>query len=235
MTTALTIAALSCLGWSLRVRWMTWSLRWELASTIAVTLLGLSIVLTFCLGLLQVAGHICLLGGAGAIAAAAISRLEGDAWSMVRTWVGRPMVAGVLAMMAALFIGGGFTAELYGRRWPHPEWISAYSTILTITAGYLLGYTVLVLLVLMQDDRQRGMATMFLVPSVAGFLAQVGQLAVLICHMADNHLLAEEMALRLILVGTAVWLIGVALAAAFSWKRKIKGFRNLQKFLKDAA
>lgn len=235
MTTALTIAALSCLGWSLRVRWMTWSLRWELASTIAVALLGLSIVLTFCLGLLQVAGHICLVAGAGAIATTAVSRIEGDTWHIVRRWVANPMIVGVLAMLGALFLGGGFTAELHGRRWSIPLYLEIYSTVMTATTAYLLGFAILALLVLVCDERQRRMAILFLVPCAAGFLAQLGQMAALVCMMTDVNLWGGERAYWVILMGTAVWLIGFAIAAAYSWQQKMKGFRKLQRGLKNPA
>ncbi|AGS82386.1 hypothetical protein PBI_REDNO2_87 [Mycobacterium phage Redno2] len=235
MTTALTIAALSCLGWSLRVRWMTWSLRWELASTIAVALLGLSIVLTFCLGLLQVAGHICLIAGAGAIATTAVSRIEGDTWHIVRRWVANPMLAGVLAMVAALFLGGGFTAELRGRQWSIPIYIEIYSVAMTATTAYLLGFAILALVVLAGDVRQRRMAVLFLVPCTAGFIAQLGQMALLACMLTDVHLWAEERAYWAILMGTAVWLMGFAIAAAYSWQQKMKGFKKLQRGLKNAA
>src|SRR5690606_22328433 len=87
----LVLAAIICIGWSMWVRWTTWSCQWERASTVAVTLLGAGVVLTatpvwhLAAAMLHwnvpdgaglMIGHICLMFAASAIAIAAASRIS---------------------------------------------------------------------------------------------------------------------------------------------------------------
>ena len=228
------LAVLACTALSLRIRWSTWSCPWEQASTVAVALLGAGVVLTLFLGLFQVIGHVCIMLAAASIAVAALSRIDGDTRTVVQRWIVRPLGATLLAMAGCLVLGNGVTAELDGRPWSNPVWLNVYGAVMTLALVYLLGFASAALMVLRGDERQRPMATLFLIPCAAGLAASLGQCLVLFMLFTNTGRGGMlSVVAQLSLVAAGIWIAGFALSAAHSWHLKTKGFRNLQRALRS--
>ena len=219
----LVLITLACAILSVVVRRATFTLRWEVPSTLAVVLLGMGVVLTSIPdGLIRIGGHICLLLAAAAIGVTAACRIDGTTCSTIARWIATPFSFTAAAMLLSAFAGQWWDPE----RWY--TWLTIYLLAFNTGLTYLLGYAVLALLVLTGDERQRFMANLYIIPCSAGILAHAGQWVIGWLAPIESH----EWWDSVILFCITVWVGGFALATAYSWRRKTVGFRKLQKALR---
>src|SRR6476660_5053167 len=150
---------LACIGWSLWIRRVTWSSRWEFAATLNIALQGGAVLLmspwaseTLGVGLHALTGkwnledyigHDCYIVAASAIVYNALGRLQDDN-AMQRSfkqYVERPATLCIPLLLATFWLGNG--AAIYRADFftvPTDLWLSLYWIILCGTLAYLLLY-----------------------------------------------------------------------------------------------
>lgn len=239
MTLTIVIAVtLASVAWSLWVRRVTWSSRWEVAATLNIALQGGAVLLmtpwaSQNLGpiLFQLTGkwnvedylgHDLYVVAASAIVYNAMGRLRDDE-AMQQTftqYVERPATLCIPLMLATFWFGNGSTVyhdDFF--QLPTDFWLSMYWLLLCGVLAYLLGYGVRAMLVLRRDPRSRRIATVYLIASVSGIMA-----------CAVRMLTALVPPLQPIENGRWVWLFAClcgaifALASAHSWRIKTRWF-----------
>jgi hypothetical protein len=236
--TILIAITLACIAWSLWIRRVTWSCRWEVAATLNIALQGLAVLLmsplasetlgkalhavTGMWNLEDYIGHDAYIVGASAIVYNALGRLQDD-HAMQRTfkqYIERPATICIPILLAAFSLGNGATvyrADFF--EVPTDFWLSFYWLTLCGMLIYLLGYGVRALLVLRKDPKSRRIANVYLAASCSGILA---------CTI--RILSAYVTPLQIWDGGTLVWIFacgcaaGYALASAHSWRIKTKWF-----------
>jgi hypothetical protein len=229
---------LGCIAWSLWIRRVTWSCRWEVAATLNIALQGIAVVLmsplasetvghwlhaaTGMWNLEDYIGHDAYIVAASAVVYNALGRLQDD-HAMQRSfklYVERPATVCIPLLLATFSIGNG--ARIYRPDFfevPTDFWLNLYWLLLCGTLIYLLGYGARALLILRQDPRSRPIANIYLVASAAGALA-----------CAVRIITALVPALQTVEGGTVVWIFaclcgsGFALTSAQSWRIKTKWF-----------
>jgi hypothetical protein len=237
LATLITIT-LGCIGWSLWIRRVTWTCRWEVAATLNIALQGVAVLLmspwasetvgrglhalTGMWNLEDYIGHDCYIVAASAVVYNALGRLQDD-HAMQRTFklfVERPATLCIPVLLATFSIGSG--ARIYRADFfevPTDFWLSAYWLLLCGTLIYLLGYGSRALLVLRKDPRSRRVANIYLVASASGIIACTVRIVT-----------ACVPVLQPIESGTVVWFFacmcgaGFALTSAQSWRIKTKWF-----------
>jgi hypothetical protein len=237
LATLITIT-LACIAWSLWIRRVTWSCRWEVAATLNIALQGLAVLLMSPLAsatlghwlhaltgkwnLEDYIGHDCYIVAASAIVYNALGRLQDDN-AMQRSfkqWVERPATLCIPLLLATFTFGNG--ARIYKPDFfevPTDFWLNTYWLLLCGTLIYLLGYGSRALLVLRKDPRSRRIANIYLVASASGILACVVRITT-----------AYVTPIQAVEGGTLVWFFacmcgaGFALASAHSWRIKTKWF-----------
>jgi hypothetical protein len=239
MALAVLIAiTLGCIAWSLWIRRVTWSCRWEVAATLNIALQGATVLLMSPLAsetlghwlhaltgkwnLEDYIGHDLYVVAASAIVYNALGRLQDDA-AMQRAfkqYVERPATLCIPLLLATFTLGNG--AHIYAADFfelPTDAWLTAYWLILCGTLIYLLGYGARALLILRKDPRSRTIANIYLVASFSGIAACVVRITT-----------ALVPSLQPIENGTLVWFFacmcgaGFALTSAYSWRAKTKWF-----------
>jgi hypothetical protein len=237
MAVAVMIAiTLACIAWSLWIRRVTWSCRWEVAATLNIALQGAAVALMSPLAsetvgqvlyhltgkwnLEDYIGHDCYVVAASAIVYNALGRLQDDD-AMQRTfkqYIERPATLCIPLLLATFWLGNG--AAVYKPDFfqvPTDFWLSMYWVLLCGTLAYLLGYGARAMLILRQDPRSRHIANIYLFASVSGILA---------CAVRITTALVP--ALQPLENGKLIWVFACtcgavfALAAAHSWRSKIK-------------
>ncbi|WP_319454175.1 MULTISPECIES: hypothetical protein [unclassified Mycobacterium] len=236
--TVLIAITLLCIAWSLWIRRVTWSCRWEVAATLNIALQGLALLLmspwasetighglhrlTGMWNLEDYLGHDAYIVAASAIVYNALGRLQDD-HAMQQTfkqYVERPATLCIPLLLATFSFGAG--AHVYRADFfevPTDFWLAAYWVLLCGTLIYLLGYGSRALLVLRKDPRSRKIANVYLVASVSGIAACVVRITT-----------SFVPSLQPIENGTLVWILacgcgaGFALASAHSWRIKTKWF-----------
>lgn len=236
--TILIAITLACIAWSLWIRRVTWSCRWEVAATLNIALQGLAILLmsplasetlgkllhamTGMWNLEDYIGHDAYIVGASAIVYNALGRLQDD-HAMQRTfkqYIERPATLCIPLLLAAFSLSNGATvykADFF--EVPTDFWLSFYWLLLCGMLIYLLGYGVRALLVLRKDPKSRAIANVYLVASTSGIVG-----------CAIRILSAYVTPLQIWDGGTLVWIFacgcgaGYALASAHSWRIKTKWF-----------
>jgi hypothetical protein len=234
---------LACIGWSLWIRRVTWSCRWEVAATLNIALQGVAVLLmspwaseTLGVGLHALTGmwnledyigHDAYIVAASAVVYNALGRLADD-HAMQRTfkaYVERPATLCIPLLLATFSIGNG--AKIYKPDFfdvPTDFWLAVYWTLLCGMLIYLLVYGARALLILRQDPRSRKIANIYLVASASGVLA---------CTV--RIITAWVPALQTVEGGTLVWIFacgcgaGFALTSAQSWRIKTKWFSTASK------
>ncbi|HEX3545822.1 MAG TPA: hypothetical protein VHU62_04495 [Mycobacterium sp.] len=229
---------LGCIAWSLWIRRVTWSCRWEVAATLNIALQGIAVVLmsplasetvghwlhaaTGMWNLEDYIGHDAYIVAASAVVYNALGRLQDD-HAMQRSfklYVERPATVCIPLLLATFSVGNG--ARIYRPDFfevPTDFWLNLYWLLLCGTLIYLLGYVARALLILRQDPRSRPIANIYLVASAAGALA-----------CAVRIITALVPALQTVEGGTVVWIFaclcgsGFALTSAQSWRIKTKWF-----------
>ena len=241
--TTLIAITLGCIGWSLWIRRVTWSCRWEVAATLNIALQGVAVLLmspwaseTLGVGLHALTGmwnledyigHDAYIVAASAVVYNALGRLADD-HAMQRTfkaYVERPATLCIPLLLATFSIGNG--AKIYKPDFfdvPTDFWLAVYWTLLCGMLIYLLVYGARALLILRQDPRSRKIANIYLVASASGVLA---------CTV--RIITAWVPALQTVEGGTLVWIFacgcgaGFALTSAQSWRIKTKWFSTASK------
>ena len=235
---ALITATLICVAWSLWIRRLTWSCRWEVAATMNVALQGAAIFLmspfasetigkalhslTGVWNLEDYIGHDCYVVAASAIVYNALGRLQDDnaTQAAFKQYVERPATLCIPLLLATFSLGNG--AAIYRPDFftvPTDFWLSAYWLLLCGTLIYLLGYGSRALFVLRQDPRSRRIANIYLLASASGITA---------CTI--RIITAYVPPLQDLEGGTLVWFFacfcgaGFALTSAHSWRIKTRWF-----------
>jgi hypothetical protein len=231
---------LTCVAWSLWIRRVTWSCRWEVAATLNIALQGAAVLLmsplasetvghalhaaTGMWNLEDYIGHDLYIVAASAIVYNALGRLQHDD-AMQRSfkqYVERPATLCIPLLLATFSLGNG--AAIYRADFfevPTDFWLSVYWLLLCGTLIYLLGYGSRALMVLRKDPRSRRIANIYLAASLSGILACLVRITT-----------AFVPSLQVLDGGTMVWVFacacgaGFALASAHSWRIKTKWFSN---------
>ena len=243
MTLATLIAiTLGCIAWSLWIRRVTWTSRWEVAATLNIALQGVAVLLmsplaaqtlghwlhaaTGMWNLNAYIGHDAYIVAASAVVYNALGRLQDD-HAMARSfklYVETPATVVIPLLLATFSLGNG--ARIYRDDFfqvPTDFWLNMYWLLLCSTLIYLLGYGARALLVLRRDPRSRRVANVYLVASAAGALACVVRITTALVPPLQT-------------VGGAamVWVFacmcgaGFALTSAQSWRLKTKWFSNAE-------
>jgi hypothetical protein len=229
---------LGCIAWSLWIRRVTWSCRWEVAATLNIALQGLAVVLMSPLAsetvghvlhamtgkwnLEDYLGHDAYIVAASAIVYNALGRLQEDnaLQASFKQYVERPATLCIPLLLATFSIGNG--AKIYKADFfevPTDFWLNLYWLLLCGMLIYLLGYGFRALLVLRKDPRSRRIANIYLAATASGILACVVRITT-----------ALVPSLGVLDGGTMVWIFacacgaGFALASAHSWRIKTKWF-----------
>lgn len=236
--TILIAITLACIAWSLWIRRVTWSSRWEVAATLNIALQGAAVLLmsplasetvgkllhsmTGMWNLEDYIGHDCYIVAASAIVYNAVGRLQDD-HAMQRSfkqYIERPATLCIPLMLAAFSLGNG--ATVYRPDFfevPTDFWLSLYWLMVCGMLIYLLSYGVRALLVLRKDPKSRSIANVYLVASGSGILA---------CSI--RIVTAYVVPLQIWDGGTLVWIFacgcaaGFALTSAYSWRIKTRWF-----------
>lgn len=231
---------LCCIAWSLWIRRVTWSSRWEVAATLNIALQGLAVVLmsplasetvgvwlhalTGMWNLEDYIGHDCYIVAASAVVYNALGRLQDD-HSLQRSfkqYIERPATLCIPLLLVTFSLGNG--AAIYKPDFfdvPTDFWLNTYWLLLCGTLIYLLVYGCRALLVLRKDPRSRRIANIYLVASAAGITACIVRIVT-----------AYITPLQTVEGGTLVWVFaclcgaGFALTSAESWRMKTKWFSN---------
>ncbi|MGY4651576.1 hypothetical protein [Mycobacterium sp. URHB0021] len=234
---------LGCIAWSLWIRRVTWTCRWEVAATLNIALQGAAVMLmsplasetvghglhalTGMWNLEDYIGHDLYIVAASAVVYNALGRLQDD-HAMQRTfkmYVERPATLCIPLLLAAFSLGNG--ARIYRPDFfevPTDFWLAAYWLLLCGTLIYLLGYGCRALLVLRKDPRSRRIANIYLVASASGIIACIVRITT-----------AYVPTLQTVEGGTLVWFFacmcgaGFALTSAQSWRIKTKWFTNVKR------
>lgn len=236
--TVLIAITLACIAWSLWIRRVTWSCRWEVAATLNIALQGVAILLmspwasdtigkvlydlTGKYNLEDYLGHDAYIVAASAVIYNALGRLQDDGvmQTTFKQYVELPATLCIPLLLATFSFGNG--AHIYRADFfevPTDGWLTAYWVLLCVTLIYLLGYGARALMVLRKDPRSRRIANIYLFASVSGIAA---------CSV--RILTALVPALQEIEQGTLVWVFacmcgaGFALTSAHSWRIKTKWF-----------
>ncbi len=239
MALAVLIAiTITCIAWSLWIRRVTWSCRWEVAATLNIALQGATVLLMSPLAsetlghwlhaltgkwnLEDYIGHDLYIVAASAIVYNALGRLQDDddMQRSFKQYVERPATLCIPLLLAAFTLGNG--ARIYGADFfevPTDFWLSVYWVLLCGTLIYLLGFGSRALLILRRDPRSRTIANVYLVASFSGIAACVVRI-----------ITALVPPLQPLENGTLVWVFaclcgaGFALASAHSWRIRTKWF-----------
>lgn len=238
---ALIALTLCCIAWSLWIRRVTWTCRWEVAATLNIALQGAAVLLmspwashtightlyrlTGKWNLEDYLGHDCYIVAASAIVYNALGRLQDDnaLQASFKQYVERPATLCIPLLLATFSVGNG--AAIYRDDFfqvPTDFWLAAYWVLLCGTLIYLLGYGSRALLILRKDPRSRQIANIYLVASASGIMACVIRI-ITACVPPLQDL--EN--------GRLVWLFaclcgaGFALTSAHSWRIRTKWFSRV--------
>ena len=235
---AITIA---CIGWSLWIRRVTWTCRWEVAATLNIALQGVAVLLMSPLAsetvghwlyaltgkwnLEDYLGHDAYIVAASAIVYNTLGRLADDE-AMQRSfkqYIERPATLCIPLLLVTFSLGNG--ARIYKADFftvPTDFWLNLYWLLLCGTLIYLLLYGIRATLLDPKDPRSRTIANFYLASSVFGILACVVRITT-----------AYVPSLQTVAGSSLVWLFacmcgaGFALASAHSWRTKTKWFTRV--------
>ncbi|HZA12078.1 hypothetical protein [Mycobacterium sp.] len=239
LATLITIT-LACIAWSLWIRRVTWTCRWEVAATLNIALQGAAVALmspaasatvghalhslTGKWNLEDYLGHDCYVVAASAIVYNALGRLADDNTMQLKfkQYVELPATLCIPLLLATFSMGNG--AHIYRADFfevPSDLWLKMYWLLLCGTLIHLLVYASRALFVLRQDPRSRTLANIYLMSSASGIAACVVRIST-----------AFVPQLQAVDQGTLVWLFacacgaGFALTSAYSWRQRVKWFRR---------
>ncbi|MDG4668879.1 hypothetical protein [Mycobacterium sp. 236(2023)] len=229
---------LMCIAWSLWIRRVTWSCRWEVAATLNIALQGAAVLLMSPLAsetigpwlysltgkwnLEDYLGHDCYIVAASAVVYNALGRLEQDnaLQQRFRQHVELPATVCIPVLLAAFWLGNG--ASIYRPDFfdvPTDLWLNLYWLLLCGILIYLLVYCGRALMILRTDPRSRPIANTYLFACGMGILACVVRI-----------ITAFVPQFQTVQGTTLVWIFacacgaGFALTSAHSWRIKTKWF-----------
>lgn len=232
---------ITCIAWSLWIRRVTWTCRWEVAATLNIALQGMAVLLMSPLAsetighwlyaltgkwnLEDYLGHDCYIVAASAIVYNTLGRLADDdnVQRSFKQYVERPATVCIPLLLVTFSAGNG--ARIYKPDFftvPTDFWLNLYWLLLCGTLIYLLGYGIRATLVLRKDPRSRRIANFYLVASICGILACIVRIITAVVPQ-----------LQTATGSTLVWLFacmcgaGFALASAHSWRIKTKWFSKV--------
>ena len=237
--TTLIAITLCCIAWSLWIRRVTWSSRWEVAATLNIALQGLAVLLmsplaseTIGVGLHALTGkwnledfigHDAYIVAASAVVYNALGRLQDDhhLQKSFKQYVEIPATLCIPLLLVTFSLGNG--AHIYKADFfqvPTDFWLNMYWLLLCGMLIYLLGYGARALLVLRKDPRSRTVANVYLVSSAAGIAACLTRLATAFIP----QLQADDAGTTLVWVFACMCGAGFAITSAESWRKKTKWF-----------
>lgn len=229
---------LMCIGWSLWIRRVTWSCRWEVAATLNIALHGAAVLLMSPLAsetlgpllysltgkwnLEDYLGHDCYIVAASAVVYNTLGRLEQDhaLQQRFRQHIERPATLCIPLLLATFWLGNG--ASIYRRDFfdvPTDFWLNLYWLMLCGMLIYLLLYSIRALLILRTDPRSRQVANVYLFASAMG----IGACAVRIITALTPQLQTVQ-GTTLVWVFACACGAGFALTSAQSWRTKTRWF-----------
>ncbi|MGE2716639.1 hypothetical protein ACQI4L_21495 [Mycolicibacterium litorale] len=231
---------LACLAWSLWVRRVTWSCRWEVAATLNIALQACAVALmspaasealgpamhrlTGVWNLEDYIGHDCYIVAATAVVYNSLGRLGDDhvLQEKFRQYIQYPATLCIPLLLAAFSMGNG--ANVYRPDFfdvPTDFWLDIYWVLLCGMLAYLLVYASRALLVLRRDPRSRRIANVYLAASAAGVIAC--GVRVTTALFDDLHAVSGSF-----VVWTFACLCGAAFAfgSAHSWRRRVHWLRG---------
>jgi hypothetical protein len=236
--TFLILVTLVCMTWSLWIRRVTWTCRWEVAATLNIALQAAAIALmspiaadtmgrwlhslTGVWNLQVYVGHDCYIVAASAIVYNAMGRLQDDVamQKMFTQYVERPATLCIPALLALFSMSNAsreFSRDLFTL--PTDGWLSTYWIVLCGTLIYLLAFGGRALVVLRADPQSRKIANIYLLATASGIAACTLRIATALVPSLQPW---EN--------GRLVWLFACmcgavfALTSAHSWLVKTKWF-----------
>lgn len=230
------VLTLACIAWSLWIRRVTWSCRWEVAATLNIALQGCAVLLicpaaseafgqalhhlTGMWNLEDYLGHDCYIVAATAIVYHVLGRLGDDhlLQAKAKQFIQYPATICIPVLLATFSAGNG--AAIYRGDFfdvPTDFWLDGYWLLLCGFLIYMLIYASRALLVLRRDPRSRKIADIYLAACAAG----VAACAVRIITATIDQLQSLSSTL-LIWTFACTCGAGFALGSAFSWRRRIK-------------
>ncbi|MGE2834515.1 hypothetical protein [Mycobacterium sp. SMC-4] len=231
---------LSCIAWSLWIRRVTWSCRWEVAATLNIALQGAAVLLMSPLAsetlghwlhsmtgkwnLEDYIGHDCYIVAASAVVYNALGRLEQDhaLHQRFKQFVELPATLCIPLLLAAFWLGNG--AAIYRPDFfdvPTDFWLNVYWLLLCSMLIYLLLYGGRALLILRHDPRSRPIANVYLFASAMGIGACL--VRVTTAFIPQLQTMAGTI---LVWVFACACGAGFALTSAHSWRLKTRWFTS---------
>jgi hypothetical protein len=241
LTTLITIT-LAVIAWSLWIRRVTWSCRWEVAATLNIALQGGAVLLmspwagetigvalhtlTGRWGLQAFIGHDLYIVAASAIVYNVLGRLEDDdeMQRSFKQYVERPATFCIPLLLVTFSLGNG--ARIYRADFfevPTDFWLNMYWLLLCATLIYLLVYCSRGLLILRKDPRSRMVASLYLAASASGIMACLVRLVTAFV----TPIQALEGGTVMLWFFACMCGAGFAIASAHSWRIKTKWFTKV--------
>lgn len=233
MMSALIVATLAAIIYSLWIRRHTWRSRWEAGATLNIALQGCAVLLmspwaSATLGPVlhemtgrwnveDLLGHICLIIAVTAIIHHGLARLDDERQlrGLFRRHIERPLRLGIPLLLAVFIIADeGYHPDLFPAH-VSTVWFGAYWLVLGALLIYLFSYAGRVLLILRADPRSTATANLYLIS--AGFGVAATAIQVITAEIGIDTTLP-------------VWLcaclgaIGFAYGSARSWHAKVAWF-----------
>jgi hypothetical protein len=234
--------ALTCIGWSLWQRRITWTCTWEWVVTLAVTFQGLGMILaapatgtgltiadrvlhslTGLWGLNALIGGLFFVGAAAGFAYTALSRaLPTDQLARLTPRLIRFPAAASAAVLVVTYAVSDLSARPNTMDVVSSPAMRIYWSVLCLVKIYLLLGAGAVLWLLRRAPRHRTVANLYLFACVNGIAVCLARAAATFGPQAFRA--ADVWA---VWAFGSLWGAGFALAAAYSWQRKTRPFRNL--------
>ncbi|MCV7399201.1 hypothetical protein H7K24_03410 [Mycobacterium fragae] len=233
MMSALIVATLAAIIYSLWIRRHTWRSRWEAGATLNIALQGCAVLLmspwaSATLGPVlhrmtgrwnveDLLGHICLIVAVTAIIHHGLARLDHERQlrSLFRRHIEMPLRLGIPLLLAVFIIADeGYHHDLFPAH-VSTLWFGAYWLVLGALLIYLFSYAGRVLLILREDPRSTATVNLYL--TSAGFGVAATAIQVITAEIGIDTTLP-------------VWLcaclgaIGFAYGSARSWHAKVAWF-----------
>lgn len=235
---ALITITLACIAWSLWIRRVTWTCRWEVAATLNIALQGCAVLLMSPLASATVGhwlhaltgewniedwiGHDCYIVAASAIVYNAVGRLDDNAalQAKFKRDVEYPATLCIPLLLATFSMGNGtavYRSDFFDV--PTDFWLTVYWLLLCGTLAYLLVYGSRALLILRQDPQSRRIANLYLIASASGILACFSRIVISLVPLLQTPT-----------ASLVVWALccgcggGFALVSAQSWRIKMRWF-----------
>ncbi|AID58886.1 hypothetical protein PBI_GAIA_67 [Mycobacterium phage Gaia] len=240
--TALLVATLICITWSLWIRRLTWGCRWEVAATLNIALQGGAVILMSpaasqtighwlhrCTGewnLEDYIGHDLYIVAASAVVYNALGRLDPEErlQQNFKQYVERPATICIPLLLALFSIGNG--VKIYMPDFfdvPTDLWLNMYWLLLCGILTYLLGYGIRALSILREDPRSRRIANIYLLACWCGIMACIVRVVTAFAPPLQDI----DWTTNFVWGFACLCGAGFALTSAHSWMQKMRGFQKL--------